>query len=84
MKKMSLGYDKMIEFAEKTKLFMYLLMGDELSFEDIANYIVRIINGCEVLFEDEIKTYCNSENNKQFERNKKIKKLCFGGVHYGK
>lgn len=81
-RKMSFGYDKMIYFAEKNKMPYVFVNGDELLFEEIVDYIVKIIKECENLSRTNIGSYCNYENNKQFNKNKKVKKLCFGGVHY--
>lgn len=78
-KKMSFGYDKMIDFAEKSNMSYIFINGDELSFDEIVNRIVAIINECDGLTKEDILNYCSAVNTVEYEKNKKVKKLCFRG-----
>lgn len=80
-RKMSFGYDKMIYFAEKYNMPYIFVNGDELSFEEIVNYVIKTIKECENLSKKNIELYCDYEKNKQFNKNEKVRKLCFGGVN---
>lgn len=76
---MSFGYDKMIDFVEKSNMSYIFINGDELSFDEIVNRIVAIINECDGLTKEDILNYCSAVNTVEYEKNKKVKKLCFRG-----
>lgn len=78
-KKMSFGYDKMIDFAEKNNISYIFINGDVLSFDEIVNRIIAIINDCVGLTKEDIFNYCNTLNSVEYEKNKNVKKLCFRG-----
>ena len=71
----------MIYFAEKYNIPYIFVNGDELSFEEIVNYVIKTIKECENLSKKNIELYCDYEKNKQFNKNEKVRKLCFGGVN---
>ena len=78
-KKMSFGYDKMIVFAEKSNISYIFINGDLLSFDEIVNLIIAIINDCVGLTKEDIFNYCNAFNTIEYEKDKNVKKLCFRG-----
>ena len=69
----------MIDFVEKSNMSYIFINGDELSFDEIVNRIVAIINECYGLTKEDILNYCSAVNTVEYEKNKKVKKLCFRG-----
>lgn len=78
-KKLSLGYDKMLCLAEKSGAPYVFINGDDLSFNEIVDRIIKVIDKCSNLTKEDIAKYCKSINAEEFRNNVKIRKLCFRG-----
>lgn len=77
-KKTSFGYDKMLDFAEKSSMPYIFINGDPLSFEQIINQIVELIKVCELLNKEEFFKYCMQKNIAEFQRDEELRKKCLG------
>lgn len=71
-KKMSYGYDKMLEFAINYNMPYFFIDGDNMTLEEIVNEIVNIINYCENKDKNEINEYKEIYNQKE-----KIKQIVY-------
>lgn len=70
---------KWLILQKKSSMPYIFINGDELSFDEIVNRIIAIINDCVELSKKDIWSYCRVTNTLEYEKNKNVKKLCFRG-----